>query len=480
MNVQSRPLKVAALGMEQRTYNTLQLFFSDRCDNLYVLSDEKSADIFIIDMDGFQASKVLESHKKYHPHQPAILISLKENSDKDSVFVRKPIQLSALASALDEAKKRLAPVRMQTPPAVSKHNNHSGPSGNTPAHLNSATPSRSRGEPVLESRRDSARSNHADNHPKHQPKNQPAHNAGKPPDFAKHKTVVTAPAPRIQYFVNTERLKAIQEESKKFLKTFQERAQPPKKPVKAKPIAKSAMDFKPGVNDSGIRFIGDLNANFNPRNPSLISKLQYNAESTLLGYVSLAYKIALSSSSNVIVEGPWRPILILYKTKEICVERDFRHLFALSATTFKKEEVSIYGQDQDNNEVLSEQMLVQPLEQFMWKLALRTSQGRVPQGTDLESPVKLIRWPNFTRYEVTPHALRIAALWAKHPASLVDTAKILMIPQQYVFAFYSATFATNMVMHVSETKPHEFTTPILARGANRNMFQHLLDRLRRL
>jgi len=450
MNVQPRPLKVAALGMEQRTYNTLQLFFSDRCNNHYVLSDEKSADIVIIDMDGYQASRVLESHQKNYPHQPAIILSLKENLENDAVLVRKPIQLSALASALYEARQRIGSKEL-----APKHTPTEPVRNYTPLPVNT-------GKPVSGSLRSSALNN--------EQKPTSIKRKDLNPVSRQNKTANRTVMPKIQYFANTDRLKAIQEESKRFLKTFQERSRP------ASPAGQPVTDFKPGVNDSGIRFVGDLNTSFNP---VLTSKLQYNAQMSLQGYVSLAYKIAITSANNVVVEGPWRPILILHQTREICVERDFRHLFALSAMTFKKEDVSIYGQEHNLSVELSDQMVVQPIEQFLWKLALRTSQGRVPAGTDLETPIKLTRWPNFTRYEVTPHALRIAALWAKQPTSLMETAQTLMIPQQYVFAFYSAAYATGMLTHITETKSDDFNAPLITNGAHRNMLQNLLDRLRR-
>jgi hypothetical protein len=44
-----------------------------------------------------------------------------------------------------------------------------------------------------------------------------------------------------------------------------------------------------------------------------------------------------------------------------------------------------------------------------------------------------------------PHALRIAALWATRGASLIDTSRLLDIPQRYVFAFYNAALATDLL-----------------------------------
>lgn len=82
---------------------------------------------------------------------------------------------------------------------------------------------------------------------------------------------------------------------------------------------------------------------------------------------------------------------------------------------------------------------------ILWRLALETSQGRLPQGTDLNKVFYLKSWPNMTRFQPTPHAMRIAALWATRGASLLETAQTLNIPQRYVFAFYNAAYSADLV-----------------------------------
>ena len=84
------------------------------------------------------------------------------------------------------------------------------------------------------------------------------------------------------------------------------------------------------------------------------------------------------------------------------------------------------------------------LDQFLWKVAIWTSHGRVPIDTPLRAPIVLRHWPNFTRLMITPQAMRIAALWIDSPMSLIDTARVLDIPQRYVFTFYSAVQAVGL------------------------------------
>ena len=126
------------------------------------------------------------------------------------------------------------------------------------------------------------------------------------------------------------------------------------------------------------------------------------------------------------------------------------------------------------------QLLSQPLDNFLWQIALWTARGRVPKGTDLHKPILLLYWPNFTRLIVTPYALKISALWMENPCSLLETSQILAIPQRYVFTFFSAASTLKLAFvdrrlksrissrQASDQKPN----------AKRSLFQRFLARLR--
>lgn len=80
----------------------------------------------------------------------------------------------------------------------------------------------------------------------------------------------------------------------------------------------------------------------------------------------------------------------------------------------------------------------EPISALLWRLALWTYRGRLPEDTDIHSRVFLRHWPNLTRLLETPDAMRIAALWSEQPMSLPHTAEALRVPQRHVFAFYAA------------------------------------------
>lgn len=110
-----------------------------------------------------------------------------------------------------------------------------------------------------------------------------------------------------------------------------------------------------------------------------------------------------------------------------------------------------------------------PFERFHWEVTLWTSRGRIPEKTPLHIPLRLKHWPNFTRLLETPHAMRLAALWTQQPRSLAHTCEFLEIPQRYVFAFFSAAHAANLVEWVPDQQ--ESGTPMI--GAEH---RHVLDR----
>lgn len=96
-----------------------------------------------------------------------------------------------------------------------------------------------------------------------------------------------------------------------------------------------------------------------------------------------------------------------------------------------------------------ESLAGRPLEALEWDVALWASRGRIPVGTHLDHPVRLLAWPNLTRLAVPPEAMRIAGLWSKGGISLRDTVRLLGVPQRYVFAFYSACQALGHVEQLS-------------------------------
>ena len=91
---------------------------------------------------------------------------------------------------------------------------------------------------------------------------------------------------------------------------------------------------------------------------------------------------------------------------------------------------------------------------LLWKTTIWASRGRLPSGTNIDTPFILKHWPNLTRFMMTPHAMEITALWVQEPITLRKTIRLLAIPQRTVFSFYSAVVALDLVT----ITPTEITT----------------------
>ena len=117
------------------------------------------------------------------------------------------------------------------------------------------------------------------------------------------------------------------------------------------------------------------------------------------------------------------------------------------------------------------------IDTLLWKVSLWSSRGRIPADTDLSTPVYLTHWPNLTRLDNIPHAPRIAALLISAPDTLCNVAEKLMVPQRYIFGFYSACYALDLSANARRQadnlfkpneKPHKHSRSILSK-----IFRHI-------
>ncbi len=107
---QDNSLRVSTIGLSQQSINALRMFFRGPCMNSYVLSDDKHADVSIIDMDVYDSKQAWKNHRDKYPNRPVILESIKEPNIEDGVFLRKPIDSKLLKNALNEVRIQLQSV----------------------------------------------------------------------------------------------------------------------------------------------------------------------------------------------------------------------------------------------------------------------------------------------------------------------------------------------------------------------------------
>jgi len=82
---------------------------------------------------------------------------------------------------------------------------------------------------------------------------------------------------------------------------------------------------------------------------------------------------------------------------------------------------------------------------LLWQVSLWTSHGRLLNGINPNTLLRLRHWPNLTRLAEIPDAMRIAALWTRHPANLQLTVRMLNIPPQHIFDFLAASYSIGIL-----------------------------------
>jgi hypothetical protein len=116
---------------------------------------------------------------------------------------------------------------------------------------------------------------------------------------------------------------------------------------------------------------------------------------------------------------------------------------------------------------------------FIWRMALASSRGRLPEGTSLDQRFTLRRWPNLTRLMLFPHATQISAAWVSAPLSIREILDQLSLPQRYLFAFFSAASATGLLVEAeAERSPSaRNNTAGQPPAPRRGLFRRLLKTL---
>ncbi len=254
------------------------------------------------------------------------------------------------------------------------------------------------------------------------------------------------------------------------------------KPQQAPRDAKLATEIAIEEEEEALHQYCGYAQDINPDNPQGFLKFYYEPNQYLQGFFEKAFVIGQQlDSGGIMIEGLYTKMILMPKQNQILCGCEFNDsqlrtmtLLPLSnshlrMTTLSEAEIIL---SQDDN-----QLIEQPLDKFLWRVALWTSRGRVPKGTDLYKKIVLLHWPNFTRLIVTPYALKISALWMVQPHSLLETAKILEIPQRYVFALFTAARAIQLAF-VDRRIERRVSQSISTSGAKRGIFQRLLARLR--
>ena len=211
---------------------------------------------------------------------------------------------------------------------------------------------------------------------------------------------------------------------------------------------------------------------------SQLAKAQYDPDLFLQAYLRKAVNTADRYACAVKLKIPYGVIAVLPNSNSVFVNISDSRLHAFCSVPMIEGALSVKIIRKRLTINKAKNVRVMSRESLLWKATIWASRGRLPVGTSLRQPVFLRRWPNMTRLMLFPHAMRIAALWAEQPCSLLDTAKMLGIPQRFVFSFYSATKALGLAIVVNRHATDSIVEPVAMKSnKRRGLLGRILNRL---
>jgi hypothetical protein len=192
------------------------------------------------------------------------------------------------------------------------------------------------------------------------------------------------------------------------------------------------------LENEDIAYSFSLESDIDMADDSAVENIWLKIDNKLLGYFKSIVSQQMSARSSICLSiGDSLNIFISPYARKVAVAGENVNLSELARQDFGNRKISLRENAKPDKNVL----LQLETEAFLWKLALYTYGGYLPEGIDINKPVYLKYWPNLTRLEPTPNAMRIASLLCRQPVALAFIVRILNIPQKHVFNFYAAANA---------------------------------------
>lgn len=235
------------------------------------------------------------------------------------------------------------------------------------------------------------------------------------------------------------------------------------------------------MNDAALNaYIGNV-AGLDVNDPAQFAKANYNPNDYFQGYIQSAIKTCQERGENLQLHSGWRPLVLFAQTREVWLDADDKQLKAFASLKLESalgNKISLTAFKPELSTLAEAPEKFQSMESFIWKLACWTSKGRYPNSINIEQPVYLKNWPNFTRLLVTPHAMRIAALMVRQPRTLAEVASVLNIKPQYVFVFISAACAVGLAGQAKRAADLLVQPDAIKPSQKQSLFGRIISRLR--
>lgn len=192
-----------------------------------------------------------------------------------------------------------------------------------------------------------------------------------------------------------------------------------------------------------------------PSDKDFDKQVMFTEDKTLLHSLKQAIKLAKDKQMVVYIEGLPLAFAVLPEGDKVFVDLNNRHLRHLCVMPMQvmPQLKAVRVNPLDYNSTFSVPVKHMPsTEQVLWQMALWAARGRLIKPLTATGKMRLRYWPNFTRWQITPYALQIAALWTRYDLSPMDVAQTLKIPQRYVFAVASAAQTVDNVEFKAESQ----------------------------
>ncbi|MCK5872527.1 MAG: hypothetical protein KAG26_06855 [Methylococcales bacterium] len=420
MSKRKKPLKAVLHGMDERLQRNMLLYFQNVCEDALVVVSDAEAEIDMIDIDSAEGQKVLAQLQREDSNRPIVVLS-RSDVDLDNIsFILKPISLKKVLATFDRLRF-----------LVDRRNSQKKPTGasvekkstNNSILLN-LKDKVAESKPVLEVRRDVVVKK----------------------DVSEDKVVS----------IDTDEIKKVSKH-------------------------KTAQQLNENRFASFIGMMMDIDFN----NAAQLAESSYSPKDYYQGYVAATFKVAKAKGRTLQLNSSWKPLLIFPHSNEVWLDADDQQLRAFSSVELNKAtgvKLSVSAASSELTNIKQKLERFYDMDAFIWKLAIWTSRGRYPEIINVKRAVFLLRWPNFTRSIITPHALRMTALLVHEPKTMLSIAEGLQIKPQYVFAFISGAYALGLVRQPMKTAEEEdegvVVRPVVISPKKKGLLSRILSRLR--
>jgi|GEM_PF-305009 hypothetical protein len=473
-----KPLRLALHGMDSRHVTMLMLFLKGPCKGeAVVVNSPEDADANVFDADVPESLKLLTAHLKQELQKPAIVLTLQNFSLEQVLYVKKPVQTGDMLRVLNEAKK-LASELAKKKEALDKLVPVSTAANDLFDFFNDElfhylASSKWEDDPVpdLSDERQTIHTTNLSHHEDSIVFSQATLLSGSD-SFAQESAAIE--------FSKQEEIDR-KDEADEFNESQADNTgnSVPPSPISSEsvlPVDGEVKESNQALNDSHEpnlkNYVIDLELSKTAKHQTAMrldekgfheriaaieeidlkrpeSSWNYNPKDYLQGYFQDALILSRRQNMPVMLQSAWQPITLLPRTQEVWLKADDSELSFFAGIKLKHKtidsKISFTAVDPATMNLTVALDKFQTMEAFLWKLACWASKGRFPQAINVDQPVCLKYWPNFTRLLITPHALRIAALLIKGPRNMSNIARVLNIKPQYVYVFISAAYAVGLV-----------------------------------